>query len=169
VGFVAIVLDAAIVHPANIIDDAAEDTEEVLWDNFEWDEKYVTECAALPWRVVLTPAIFTGSFLGRSLFDIPRRAEEARQEDEVRQRVDSMESWTDFLYKLEDVTDAGECVLALKKALNDPNPVVRHAALCWIEKRMDDIVHFETLLEAREAGEADPALRALIRRLLDRE
>ena len=84
-GLVAVVLDTFIVHPVSVIDDAIEDTGDVLWDNWDWDTEYVTECASIPWRALMTPLFFTGDLLGRSIFDISDRAEEERQAAEARQ------------------------------------------------------------------------------------
>jgi hypothetical protein len=81
VGMGAVTLDALIVHPATVIDDAAQDTREVCWTDLDWEEEYVTECAAMPWRTGATPAVFGGSFLARSMFDVPARADEQRQRD----------------------------------------------------------------------------------------
>ncbi|MHC4860182.1 MAG: HEAT repeat domain-containing protein, partial [Planctomycetota bacterium] len=80
-GFVAITGDAFVVHPITVVGDAIEDTGDALWDDWDWDEQYVTECAAIPWRAVATPFVFTGDFLGRAMFDVPRRAEEERKEE----------------------------------------------------------------------------------------
>lgn len=71
IGTVAALTDAAIVHPAMILEDTASDTQDVLWSHFRWDEAYMTECAALPWRVAATPIFFSGMWLGRVLFEIP--------------------------------------------------------------------------------------------------
>ena len=87
VGFLAVVADAVVVHPIAMIPEAAGDTGEALWENFEWEEKYVTECAVLPWRVIGTPFVFTGTWIGRALFDIERRgAREKEREEEERTR-----------------------------------------------------------------------------------
>lgn len=71
VGTVAALTDAAIVHPAMILEDTASDTRNALWRGFDWDTKYMTECAALPWRAAATPLFFSGMWLGRVLFEIP--------------------------------------------------------------------------------------------------
>lgn len=78
VGVAAASIDAFIIHPAYVVDDAAEDTDDLLWSRIDWETEYVTECAALPWRAIFTPVIFTGSFLGRSMFDFPKRADRLR-------------------------------------------------------------------------------------------
>ena len=71
VGLVAVIIDCVIVHPVTVADDAFGDTTDALWDCFEWDTEYVTECGSLVPRTLLTPIVFTGCFLGRSTFDIP--------------------------------------------------------------------------------------------------
>ncbi|MBN1901460.1 hypothetical protein JW926_09085 [Candidatus Sumerlaeota bacterium] len=88
-GLVAALSDVFIIHPASVIDDAAGDTGDALWDNFKWDEKYVTACASIPWRGIATPPFYIGNFLGRSVFDIPSRASVVREE---RQSVENLES-----------------------------------------------------------------------------
>lgn len=80
-GFAAVVTDAFVVHPVTVIDDAADDTRRALWEEFDWDQHYLTECAALPWRTVATPIMFTGDFLGRSLFDVSNAAEHSNSND----------------------------------------------------------------------------------------
>ncbi len=78
-GFVAVTIDAVVVHPATVVDDAWDDTVDALWDNMKWDREYLTVCASLPWRALCTPLILTGDFLGRAMFDIKERADEKRQ------------------------------------------------------------------------------------------
>ena len=70
-GLVAILLDTFVVHPAQVVDDAAGDAGD-LWDDLgpKFEQHYYTHMAALPFRVVGTPVVFVFSFLGRSLFDI---------------------------------------------------------------------------------------------------
>jgi hypothetical protein len=88
-GLAAVLIDAFVVHPALVIENAAKDTGDVLWDNWEWEDHYVTECAALPWRAVLTPLVFTSDFLVRAFFDIPpRSALEELDEGEAKKQVD---------------------------------------------------------------------------------
>lgn len=70
IGFGAILLDTLIVHPIRVIDDAAGDAADG-WKGLQWRAHYFTELGLLPARVVGTPFVFLGSFLGRCLFDIP--------------------------------------------------------------------------------------------------
>lgn len=81
VGAAAAITDAAVIHPVMIIGDTAEDTGDMLWDNMKWDEQYMTESAALPWRAVATPVFFSGMWVGRVLFEIPREAQREIAED----------------------------------------------------------------------------------------
>ena len=97
-GVASIVADTVIAHPCRVIDDAYRDAAKI-WDSdsLEFDEAYYTEMSFLPVRVLVTPLVFTGSFLGRSLFDIrapmrvmseaERRAELERQIEERAQRL----------------------------------------------------------------------------------
>ena len=65
-----LIADAALVHPVSVVDDAIHDTQDALWDEFDWDNQYATECFKLPWRAVFTPIVFGFDWLGRTLFDI---------------------------------------------------------------------------------------------------
>ncbi|MCK5944672.1 MAG: hypothetical protein KAI24_21975, partial [Planctomycetes bacterium] len=73
VGLGAIVVDTVVAHPIQVLDDAVRDAGE-LWDtaSMNFAEAYYTEMAWLPFRAVLTPVAFVGSWAGRSVFDIPR-------------------------------------------------------------------------------------------------
>lgn len=106
VGLAAVVVDAVIVHPLTVIDDAADDTKDCLWVHFDWDKKYVTECAALPWRAIVTPGTFLGDFLGRAMFDIPERAYKTKKGAENRER----------LSKVRDLVEAND-IEGLRKQL----------------------------------------------------
>lgn len=87
-GLAAVATDAVIIHPASVIDDAAGDTGDVLWDNFKWDKQYVTACTSIPWRGIATPPFFTGNFLGRAMIDIPGRASIMREERENAEKIE---------------------------------------------------------------------------------
>lgn len=91
VGFAAITADAFVVHPLTVIGDAARDTKEDIWNNFNlsWDDEYVTECAKLPWRTAGTPFFFGGDFLVRSMFDITSSAEKARNREKHARALDA--------------------------------------------------------------------------------
>ena len=72
-GMVAASLDMFLVHPAMVVTDAWDDTRDALWsDHFDWDTRYVTTSASLLPRVVATPLVAGGSFMARSVFDIPQ-------------------------------------------------------------------------------------------------
>jgi hypothetical protein len=73
VAFTAVAVDAVVVHPISVADDALLDTKEALWERFDWEEAYFTECVRLVPRVVLTPVAFFGSFVGRSTLDLEPR------------------------------------------------------------------------------------------------
>ena len=91
-GLLAISADALIVHPATVIDDALDDTDDCLWDHFDWNHEYVTECASLVPRTAFTPLIFSGSFLGRSMFAVPERAKQGRRSASPQTREDRKRS-----------------------------------------------------------------------------
>jgi hypothetical protein len=68
-GVAALCVDQCLLHPASVLDDAIEDTVDVLW-TFDNSGRYMAFCATLPWRIALTPIVFLFDWLGRSLFDI---------------------------------------------------------------------------------------------------
>ena len=70
-GLVSVAIDGIIVHPVSCVDDALRDTRDICWRHFDWDNQYVTECAQLLPRTIFTPFVAAGSFIFRSLFDIP--------------------------------------------------------------------------------------------------
>jgi len=98
VALLAVTIDAVIVRPIDVADDAVLDTKEALWEDFEWRERYVTECLLLVPRTALTPVVLAACFLGRSTLDIesrggaPRlrerdRPEARRREEEQAQSI----------------------------------------------------------------------------------
>jgi hypothetical protein len=129
-GIAAVVVDAVLIHPILVIDDALSDTSDILWEEWDFDEHYMTHCMTIPWRAVLSPLIFSFDFLGRSLFDIPNRADVERQraardaemlaraEEEARQ-VNRYTSWqesvTVLLDEAEELMDKGLPAEALDK------------------------------------------------------
>jgi len=82
-GLAAICVDTIVIHPISIIDDAANDTYEHLWDEWDWENHYVTECASLPWRCAFTPVWFSCDFLARAFFDVTESAKQARRATEA--------------------------------------------------------------------------------------
>ncbi|MEZ6036606.1 MAG: hypothetical protein R3F29_03945 [Planctomycetota bacterium] len=94
-GLLALLTDTLIVHPAQIVDDAVDDAGELWIENDpDWDEAYYTEMAYLPFRVVFTPVVFAGSFVGRSLFDIDSGDADASRETVPEQPSDAqLEAW----------------------------------------------------------------------------
>jgi len=73
VALTAVVLDAVIIHPVSVADDAVLDTRDALWKNFDWNRRYVSECTLLIPRALLTPVVFPVCFLGRSTLDLEPR------------------------------------------------------------------------------------------------
>ncbi|MFO7897524.1 MAG: hypothetical protein R6V58_00515 [Planctomycetota bacterium] len=65
------VLDALVIHPAHVLDDACYDTAEAVWE--PTDRGYFTECAILPFRLALTPPVWLMHFTSRWVFDTPPR------------------------------------------------------------------------------------------------
>lgn len=151
VGLVALTIDAAIIHPGSVVLDTAEDTADALWDNFDWDEQYVTECAQLPWRAIFTPVVFTGAYLGRSFFDIPRRAAEEREDEEEAGYPEIEEQTTTPEKGIPELYKTARELLAEKNAV-DCIPIIHEL---W--KRVDQDV--DRLLLKKMSESNDPAFR----------
>lgn len=132
-GLLAVIADTLIVHPAQVVDDAARDASE-LWTDLgsDWDNRYYTGMAGVPFRAAATPPWFLCSFLGRSMFDIPSDA--AAKVDEVSERpeIDAaalMLSWLDRLAAGADDAYEGpplkewttQLTAALRRALDHAN------------------------------------------------
>lgn len=190
-GFVAVLIDISVVHPASVVGDAWDETSDVLWDELDWDTQYVTECAALPWRALMTPLFFAGDFFVRALFNIPTRAEEERERarkeqesdgskpDEKGYQIDTefwerfesedpQKRWTVYQEGVGACKDSKTFVRIILKALKDPDPVLRYAAL-WIiwERRLDLKGDRLTVVEQIAREDENPINRALARRILD--
>ena len=69
IGIGAGLLDVFIVHPISVIPDSAHDTVDCLWKDRSGG--YVTRMGSTVPLAALTPIVFTGDFIGRSMFDIP--------------------------------------------------------------------------------------------------
>ena len=71
-GLVSILLDTVVVHPAQVIDDAAGDASDV-WNGWRpgLEDSYYTQMASIPFRAVGTPIVFVLFFLARSTLDVP--------------------------------------------------------------------------------------------------
>jgi hypothetical protein len=78
VGMVAATMDMFVLHPLSVAGDAWDDTNELLWENLDWDRRYVTTTVFNAPRVALMPIVFTADFLARSSFDISRRGGDIR-------------------------------------------------------------------------------------------
>ena len=87
-GLCAVLLDTFVAHPLQILDDAVSDAGD-LWDDndLDFEHAYYTEMAFLPFRAILTPLIFAGSFLGRSFFDIPEHKQPLTDEQRERRQA----------------------------------------------------------------------------------
>ena len=111
-GVGAILVDALVAHPLQVVDDAARDAAN-LWDpeRLDFEQAYYTQLAGLPVRAVFTPIVFGGSWLGRCVFDLPphepelseaeqlelqeqeRRAAEQQRREEREAAVAAMRAW----------------------------------------------------------------------------
>ena len=69
-GVAALSLDMVIVHPVSVADDAWRDALDALWRELDWDTEYVSSVTWIPMRTCFTPAVWAGSLLFRSCFDV---------------------------------------------------------------------------------------------------
>jgi len=67
-GIAAFATDLAVVHPIATIDDAWNDTEELLWHSE--DESALRRALVVPLAAVATPFVFAGDWFGRWLLPI---------------------------------------------------------------------------------------------------
>ena len=77
-GFAAATLDMVLLHPLSVAGDAWDDTNDVLWQGLDFDNRYVTTTVMNAPRLAAMPVIFTADFLARSSFDISRRGGNVR-------------------------------------------------------------------------------------------
>lgn len=87
VSTVAVTFDALIIHPLTTLPEAADDMKEWAWKNMDWEEHYFTTSASVVPRAVFMPLAFTGSFMGRSLFDVGQRKVQQKPEAEEEKRL----------------------------------------------------------------------------------
>lgn len=99
VSIVAVTFDAFLFHPLAVVPDAVDDMQEWAWDNMDWENHYFSTSASVVPRAAFTPLAFTGSFLGRSMFDVsgppshPKEtAEYERQVQEARKALTEQRS-----------------------------------------------------------------------------
>jgi hypothetical protein len=92
-GMGAIVCDLVFAHPAQVVDDAWRDAAEPWRQPMDFEGAYYTTLTTLPGMVAVTPCIFSLSFLGRSVFDLPPNEpaltadeERAQAEEQARRR-----------------------------------------------------------------------------------
>lgn len=70
VGLVSYAVDS-LIHPFTVFDDAWGDTVDVLWTSRS--ESRFRRALMIPFAVLLTPVVFVGDWVGRSLFPIDPR------------------------------------------------------------------------------------------------
>jgi len=68
IGMLAFAADLAVVHPIATIDDAWDDTEELLWR--PKDESALRRTLLVPLAAAATPFVFVGDWFGRWLLPI---------------------------------------------------------------------------------------------------
>jgi hypothetical protein len=76
VGIAAFAADLAVVHPIATIDDAWDDTEDLLWR--PRDESALRRALFVPFAAVATPFVFAGDWLGRWLLPITSEDEDRK-------------------------------------------------------------------------------------------
>ena len=67
-GFCSLTLDTVAIYPATQIPKTYDDTMDVLWRNPQGD--YVRQTFLFLPKVVLTPLVFTGAFIGEGYWDL---------------------------------------------------------------------------------------------------
>jgi hypothetical protein len=72
-GMVAATADMFLLHPLSVAKDAWDDTNDLLWKDLNWDNRFVTTTVLNAPRAAAMPVVFTADFLARSSFDISRR------------------------------------------------------------------------------------------------
>lgn len=77
-GFVAATADMFLFHPLSVAKDAWTDTNKLLWENLDWENRYVSTTVFNAPRAAAMPVIFTVDLLARSSFDISRRGGDIR-------------------------------------------------------------------------------------------
>lgn len=144
------VLDAIIVHPLHVLDDAWFDTRAALWE--PTDRGFVTECAILPVRSLLTPIKFGLQFAARSMFQArpwpatPAQLRRWLMSPNPRTRMWALEDFSIETYRGADVApvldvlveackthaaDTAFCVAAIQRF---PGPLTETAAQYLTEK-----------------------------------
>lgn len=78
VGLVAATADMFLLHPLSVAKDAWDDSNELLWKNLDWDNRFVTTTVLNAPRVAAMPVVFITDLLARSSFDISRRGGDVR-------------------------------------------------------------------------------------------
>lgn len=100
VGTVAGTIDAVIVHPALVIDDAAGDTNDFLKWDARWRGHYFTQSALVIPKSAVTPVVYLTAYIRRAVFDVdPRPSDQARQEAADRERQQKINEIKRFLQR----------------------------------------------------------------------
>ncbi|MFA5058963.1 MAG: hypothetical protein WC485_12680 [Opitutaceae bacterium] len=117
------VADTVVVHPILAAGDAWRDTEVMLWR--PTGRGYVTECAILPVRAVLTVPIGAVIFASRAVFDIPawppspERLEEQLLNENPAMRRAAIEALRSTAYSGADAAPAAKAMVKACRAWPD--------------------------------------------------
>jgi hypothetical protein len=76
IGLAALAVDAVVVHPVTVVDDAWGDTVDLLWTTR--GETPLRQALFAPIAALATPFVFAGDFLGRCNFAIAPRVAAVR-------------------------------------------------------------------------------------------
>lgn len=139
----AVTLDMVLLHPASQIPKSWKDTRESLWDDFQWENMYVTESAALPLRVAATPVIFGGSFLARSTLDISRKGGDPRLHYQGEKGREDREK------KAGELLDQAERAF-VERRVNDVQSLLEKAEHLDPDSKRAEAIRAASLLEGRE-------------------
>ncbi len=126
VSLAAVTLDLLLIHPLMELPKAYDDTKDALWDLHwgDWKGSAFTASTTLLPRVALTPVVFAGDWLGRSIVgsDGPGRHTPAKADgprDEAASRLRALEAKKDrtgFLAAADNLCPAVPDLQACRKA-----------------------------------------------------
>jgi hypothetical protein len=160
---VAATLDLVLVHPVMEIPNAWDDTREILWDDMEWQDKYATESAFLPFRTVFTPIWFTGDMVARSSFDISRSGGNPRRLEEGRRKAADASSLTLEAEK-ELAAGHGDMALAKAEAALKIDPERNDALKVKVAALLDkgDIATLRSMTTLRRVITSEPVISRMV-------
>lgn len=98
VGGCAGTVDAVVIHPALVFDDAAGDTNDILKWSARWKGHYFTQSALVIPKAVATPVVYLTAYIRRAVFDVdPRPSDQACREAADLERQQKIQEINQFL------------------------------------------------------------------------